>query len=330
MSKRILQTFLFGGVTLLTLLVVVYCLQELIPIDPMLAIEGDRISFRDVMRHEVHNPFFTRIRSYFYSLFQGNLGVSYVSGRSVAEELKECFLSTFELSTVAFFLGFLGGVPTGVFAACYPRSFWGKLVNAQIIFHSIPLFTCITFALLLFYARLGWVGGVGYLDLAHQEFQGPTGMILFDALLLGNYEVLASYLRHLVLPASILGFFQMSQFSRLTKVMVTDELVKPYIFLARAKGLSNGQVLCKHLLVNIAPHLLTLSLIAYATLLEGTVVTETIFSRPGLGSFLVQSITQKDTPALLGATLLIGALFIGMNAVAEILSSLFYPWERKA
>lgn len=330
MSKRVLQTVLFSIGTLVALLIVVYCLQELIPIDPMLAIEGDRLSGSFSSLHEVKNPFLTRIKDYFYFLFQGNLGVSYVSGRPIFEELKECFLSTFELSTVAFFFGFLGGVPVGVLAACYPKSIWEKLVNAQIIFHSMPLFTCATVALLLFYVRLGLVGGVGHLDFAYQDFEGPTGIVLWDSWLAGEYQVFTNYLSHLILPASVLGLFQMSQFSRLTKAMVTEELAKPYVFLAQAKGLFNRQILFKHVFINVAPHLITLSLSAYAALLEGAVVTETIFARPGLGSFFVQSVLQKDTPAILGASLLVGAFFIGLNAIAEILSSCFYPWERKA
>ncbi|MGH7074588.1 MAG: ABC transporter permease, partial [Stellaceae bacterium] len=190
----------------------------------------------------------------------------------------------------------------------------------------VPVFWLGMMALVLFYADLGWAVGPGRIDLSFADFvPHVTGFILIDAALAHNWAAWTSALRHLVLPASVLGYFSFAYISRMTRSFMLDALGEEYIVTARAKGLSERRVLWGHAFRNVRLPLITVIALAYASLLEGSVLTETVFSWPGIGQYITRSLLSIDMNAVLGGTLVIGALFIFVNLVADLLYRLLDP-----
>jgi len=177
--------------------------------------------------------------------------------------------------------------------------------------------------LLVFYARLGWVAGPGRIDVVYQySVETVSGLLLLDAALGGQWEAFGNVLSHLALPAALLGYFSLAYISRMTRSFMLKELAQEYIVAARAKGLSETRIIWRHALRNAMVPLVTVIALSYAGLLEGSVLTETVFSWPGLGLYLTNSLQNADMNAVLGSTIVVGSVFIGLN----LLSDLLYQW----
>ena len=192
--------------------------------------------------------------------------------------------------------------------------------------HSTPVFWFGMMGLLVFYAWLGWAGGIGRIGLA---FEGTvptvTGLLLVDAALAGDAAAWRSTLRHLLLPAAVLGLHSMAYLSRMTRSFMLVQLSQEYITAARVKGLSERQVVWGHAFRNIRVQLLTIVALAYGGLLEGAVLTETVFGWPGFGSYLTSSLLLGDMNAVMGSVLVIGVLFVSLNLLADALYRVFDP-----
>jgi peptide/nickel transport system permease protein len=147
-----------------------------------------------------------------------------------------------------------------------------------------------------------------------------TGVITVDAVIAGEWEVLASALSHVILPAAILGYFSLAYIARMTRSFMIEQLRQEYVTTARIKGLSEARVIWRHALGNTAVPLVTVIALSYANLLEGSVLTETVFAWPGLGFYITNSLLNADMNAVLGGTIVVGCVFIGLN----LLSDLFY------
>jgi len=156
-----------------------------------------------------------------------------------------------------------------------------------------------------------------------------TGVITVDALLAGETEIFWNALSHLILPASILGYFSIAYISRMTRSFMLDQLRQEYITTARVKGMSETRVIWRHALGNIAVPLITVVALSYANLLEGSVLTETVFAWPGLGLYITNSLLNADMNAVLGGTLVVGAVFIGLNMLSDLLYRLLDPRAKK-
>ena len=194
----------------------------------------------------------------------------------------------------------------------------------------MPVFWLGLVGLLLFYAKLGLGAGPGRLDVFYDGLVDPvTGVILVDALLAGETEIFWNALSHLILPASILGYFSIAYISRMTRSFMLDQLRQEYIMTARVKGLSETRVIWRHALGNIAVPLITVVALSYADLLEGSVLTETVFAWPGLGLYITNSLLNADMNAVLGGTLVVGAVFIGLNMLSDLLYRLLDPRAKK-
>ena len=173
-------------------------------------------------------------------------------------------------------------------------------------------------ALLLFYADLGWAAGPGRLDpWLEDAVPARTGLLLIDARSPANGAVLASALRHLALPAAVLGYYSLAYISRMTRSLMLEQLGQDYIAVARAKGLSEARVLWRHALGNVLVPLATVATLAYAQLLEGSVLTETVFAWPGIGRYITGSLLSLDMNAVMGGTLVVGVVFIALNLLVE-------------
>ena len=329
MKQRIAKILLSGFLTLLFLLCLTFVLSRWVPIDPTLSLIGDTASGDSYQqareRLGVDLPIRKQMLLYFHNLLHGDLGSSLMTSRPVAEDLLKVFPATLELAVFALLIGMVGGIPIGVMAAWRPRSFWNTFVQMQVVIYSVPTFVLSILALLIFYVTLQWAEGPGKIDILYSDIPSRTGSLLLDSALNRDGAVFSNAFRHLLLPAGILGFFNMASLSRMTRSLMSEQLQQPYIMTATLKGLSPSRILWRHAFRNIYLPLATLLIMSFASLLEGAVIIETIFAWPGLGSYLTQSVMTLDTHAFLGATLLVGILFIGFNVITDILSILIDP-----
>ena len=195
--------------------------------------------------------------------------------------------------------------------------------------YSVPVFWLGLMGLLLFYAKLGWVEGPGRLDVFYEDLVSPvTGVILIDAAIAGDWDVFWNALSHVILPASILGYFSLAYIARMTRSLMLEQLRQEYIVAARVKGVPEWRIVWSHALRNTAVPLITVVALSYGGLLEGSVITETVFAWPGLGAYLTGSLLNADMNAVLGATIVVGCVFIGLNLLSDLLYRLFDPRAR--
>jgi peptide/nickel transport system permease protein len=312
-----------AALTLFGLLLVTFLIARVVPIDPVLAVVGDRASSETYAQARAEmgldRPLAVQFGRYVAMLAQGELGQSALTREPVIEDIARFFPATFELATVATLLGLALGVPAGVLAAARHNRWPDHALRIVSLFgYSVPVFWLGLMALLLFYADLGWAAGPGRLDPWLEDIvPARTGLLLVDGALAGNGAVLASALRHIALPAAILGYYSLAYISRMTRSLVLEQLGQDYIAVARAKGLSEARVLWRHALGNVLVPLATVATLAYAQLLEGSVLTETVFAWPGIGRYITGSLLSLDMNAVMGGTLVVGFVFIALNLMVE-------------
>ncbi len=322
------------AVTLLGLLAVTFIIGRVVPIDPVLAIVGDRAPQRVYLRVReemgLDLPLIQQFWLYCSKVFAGDFGRSVLTTNPVLSDIARYFPATIELATLGTLIGTVLGIPLGVFAAVRSGTLLDQLVRiVGLVGYSVPIFWLGLMALLLFYAKLDWVAGPGRLDIAYDYIVTPvTGMLLVDSLMQGEFAVFGNAFSHIILPASLLGYFSLAYVSRMTRSFMLNELSQEYIVAARVKGLSEARVIWRHALRNAAVPLVTVIVLSYATLLEGSVLTETVFAWPGLGSYLTNSLQNADMNAVLGATLTIGVTFVGLNVLSDVLYRLLDPRTR--
>ncbi len=240
------------------------------------------------------------------------------------------FPATLELATVATLLGVFVGVPMGVLAAVKQGRWQDHVVRVVgLMGYSVPVFWLGMVGLLIFYAKLGWVAGPGRLDVYFDDIVDPvTGVILVDAALAGEWEIFRNAFSHLVLPALILGTFSLAYIARMTRSFMLDQLSQEYVLTARVKGLSERAVIWRHAFRNVRVQLITIIGLTYASLLEGSVLTETVFSWPGIGQYITRSLFNGDMNAVLGGTVVVGVCFVGINMFSDLLYKLVDPRAR--
>jgi peptide/nickel transport system permease protein len=322
------------AVTFLGLLLVTFLIGRVVPIDPVLAAVGDRAPADVYERVRVELgldlPLWRQFLLYLQDVLQGDFGTSVLTSRPVLEDIARVFPATLELATVATILGVLLGVPMGVAAAVWQGRWPDHLVRLLgLVGYSVPVFWLGLMGLLLFYAKLGWVEGPGRLDVFYEDLVPTvTGVILVDSAIAGDWDVFGNALAHVILPAAILGYFSLAYIARMTRSLMLEQLRQEYITAARAKGVPEWRVVWGHALRNTAVPLVTVVALSYGGLLEGSVLTETVFAWPGLGAYLTSSLLNADMNAVLGATLVVGAVFIGLNLLSDLLYRVFDPRAR--
>ncbi len=322
------------AVTMLGLLLVTFVIGRVMPIDPVLAVVGERASPEIYQRvyHEMglDKPVLAQFALYIGEVLTGDLGTSLLTARPVAEDIARVFPATLELATLGTIFGVIFGVPMGVMAAVHQGRMPDHLVRVFGLFgYSMPIFWIGLIGLLVFYGILDWVGGPGRLDIFYEDLIPPvTGMILVDSLLAGDMGIFRNAVSHIILPASILGYYSMAYISRMTRSFMLEELGKEYVTTARVKGLSEHAVIWRHALGNVLIPLITVIALSYANLLEGSVLTETIFAWPGLGQYITIALLSADMSAVLGGTVVVGLIFVGLNMLSDILYKLVDPRAR--
>ncbi|QCO57260.1 ABC transporter permease (plasmid) [Pseudorhodobacter turbinis] len=336
--QQIAGIILTLAITLLGLLLVTFVISRVVPIDPVLAVLGERATTAqyDEVRLALglDEPLWKQFAIYVWDALHGDLGNSIKSGRPVAQEIARYFPATLELATLATIIGVIVGVPAGVLAATKPGTWIDQIVRVVgLMGYSMPVFWLGLIGLLLFYGILGWVGGPGRLDSGFEmmlefDLTQYTGMILLDTALNGRWDMFANAISHIILPASLLGYTSMAYISRMTRSFMMNELGQEYITTARVKGMPEYRVIWVHALKNVMVPLITVIALSYAYLLEGSVLTETIFAWPGLGRYITDSLFSADMPAVLGGTVVVGAVFVTLNMLSDILYRLVDPRAR--
>ncbi|HHY48285.1 MAG TPA: ABC transporter permease, partial [Alphaproteobacteria bacterium] len=228
-------------------------------------------------------------------------------------------------------IGVVLGVPMGVFAASRQGRLSDQVIRVVgLLGYSVPAFWLGLVGLAVFYARLQWVGGPGRIEVYYDGLvPAVTGLVLVDSLIAGEVEVFVNALWHIVLPASVLGFFALAYIARMTRSFMLDQLGEEYVTTARVKGVPERLVIWRHAFRPILVPLITVIGLSYAGLLEGSVMIETIFSWPGIGNYLTTALLNADMNAVLGATLVIGAVFISINKISDILYRIIDPRARR-
>jgi peptide/nickel transport system permease protein len=320
--------------TYLGLLAVTFFIGRVVPIDPALAIVGDRAPAHVVerVREELglNLPLYQQFFIYVRQALTGDFGTSVLTTNPVMTDIRRVFPATIELASVGTLIGAVFGVPLGVLAAVKRGSIADQIVRViGLIGYSVPIFWLGLLALVFFYAKLNWVAYPGRVDILYEySFTPVTGFFLLDAAFQRQWDVLWDLFRHIILPGALLGYFSLAYISRMTRSFMLNELSQEYIVAARAKGLSETRIIWFHALRNAAVPLITVIALSYAGLLEGSVLTETIFSWPGLGLYITNSLQNADMNAVLGGTMIIGAVFIAINLLSDILYRTLDPRTR--
>lgn len=319
------------SVTMLGLLFVTFIIGRVMPIDPVLAIVGERASkstYNEVYQQlGLDKPMIVQFGYYIWDVIHGDFGISLLNARPVSEDIKRVFPATLELATLGTLMGVLLGVPLGVLAAVKRGSWIDQIARVvALVGYSMPIFWLGLVGLLVFYGILGWVGGPGRVGIFYVDIvPSVTGMILIDSLLDGNWTVFKDALSHIVLPASLLGYYSLAYISRMTRSFMLEQLSAEYITTARVKGMSEWSVVWNHAFRNIRVQLITVIALSYAGLLEGSVLTEIIFSWPGIGSYITTALLSADMNAVLGGTVVVGLVFVLLNVFSDLLYRFFDP-----
>ncbi|MEP5729640.1 MAG: ABC transporter permease [Sulfitobacter sp.] len=327
-------TFLTIGsilITMLGLMFVTFVIGRVMPIDPVLAIVGEQATKAtyDAAYEQLglDRPIIVQFFLYVWDVVHGDFGKSLLTARPVAEDIKRVFPATLELATLGVFAGIVLGVPLGVIAAVKRGSWIDQIARViALVGYSMPIFWLGLMGLLIFYGILGWVGGPGRVGIFYVDIVPTvTGMILVDSILDRNWDVFKDALSHIVLPASLLGYYSLAYISRMTRSFMLEQLSAEYITTARVKGMSESAVVWRHAFKNIRVQLITVIALSYATLLEGSVLTEIIFSWPGIGSYITTALLSADMSAVMGGTVVVGLIFILLNIFSDLLYKIFDP-----
>jgi peptide/nickel transport system permease protein len=317
--------FLLFGITLMT-----FWLSHVVPGDPVAAMLGERGSPEQIARKRqelgLDRPLPEQYLRYLMDLSRLDLGRSLRTRRPVLEDLRDCFPATFELATAALVLSLVLGLSLGVGAALWRDRWPDHLLRLLALAGvSMPVFWLALVALLVFYFWLDLLPPGGRISDYVPAPPRMTGLYLVDSLLAGDAAAFWSSLRHLVLPAFCLGYLTTATLARMVRSQMLEVLEQDYIRTARALGLPRHQILLKYALKNALLPVVTSLGLAYGSLLSGAVLTETIFSWPGLGRYAVGSMLSLDFPALMGVTLLIAVIYLAVNLLVDLLYAAVDP-----
>ncbi len=332
-ARRLVLAFL----VLCIVSVATFSLAHAVPVDPITAIISDRQADNPAVRAALekrwglNQPLPVQYAYYVRNLLRGDLGESISRRRPVADELKQRVPATIELTIAAMAFAVFVGVPLGIVSAIRHDRWPDHVARfVTLIGTSVPVFWLGLLLLYVFFYRLHWLPGPGRLDVGMQVPGTITGMVTVDALLTGNWEVLRAALRRLILPAIVLGAYAMGIIARMLRSSLLAALGDDYVRTARAKGLVERRVVAGHALRNALIPTVTVLGLTFASLLAGAVLTETIFSWPGIGGFAVTAALKLDYPALLGVTLVVAVVYVLVNLLVDIIYGILDPRIRTA
>jgi len=320
-----LMIFVLFGVLVITFLV-----SHVIPADPVAAALGSQAPayLIEKVRHEwgLDLPLHEQFINYMWNVLHGDLGKSIRTDKPVAEDLLRYFPATIELSTAAIILAIVLSIPLGIISAVRRNKLSDHITRVFSIFGiSMPVFWLGLLLLAALYFKLGLMPSPGQLSFQLTPPSRVTGFIIVDSLLAGDLNAFFNYLSHLILPAFVLGFASLASITRITRSSMLEVLRQDYIRTARAKGLRRRVVITRHALRNALIPTTTVIGLRFGSLLEGAVLTETIFAWPGVGRYAVGAILYLDFPAIMGSVLAIAVIYSLANLVVDIVYGFLDP-----
>jgi peptide/nickel transport system permease protein len=275
-------------------------------------------------------PVFVQYGNYLAALVHLDLGSSFYSGRSVTSLLAAALPVTIELAVVSAALAAVIGVATGILAARRQGTWVDSFVRgAATLGFSLPWFALAVAAIVVFGVWLDWLPIFGRLPNS-VDYQPVTGFVLVDAVLGGRYDLIGPWLTHMALPALTLAATSAGFITRITREAFLETMAQGFVRTARMKGLPEGRIALGHVLRNAAVPILTVSGLMFGSLLGGAVITETVFSYPGVGSLLVDAVNRRDYLLVQGAALAIGLMFTLVNALVDLAVLAIDPRTRRA
>ncbi len=315
------------GAVMVGVSVITFAISHVIPADPAIVALGDHATAEQIAafrgEYGLDRPLAEQYLIYANGLLHGDLGRSIRTRRPVADDLRDFFPATLELSLAALLVSLLAGIPAGVWSAISRNRLPDHIVRVLALAGgSLPVFWLGLVIIGVAYNQLGWFPGGGRIDAFVTPPTSRTGLYLVDSLLAGDVAALGSSLRHLVLPALTLGYFSTALIARMTRSSMLEVLGQDYMRTARAKGLRERVVVVRHALRNALIPTVTIIGLTFASLLSGAVLTETIFSWPGLGRYATASAVSLDFPAVMGVTLVVAVLYPLANLVVDLI----YYW----
>jgi dipeptide transport system permease protein len=330
MLRYILNKILLILPTLIGITICAFAFVRLLPSDPILALAGEHgVSPEryEMLRHKFgfDLPLWQQYLRYLWQLLHGDFGISISTQRPVMTEFLILFPATLELSVCAILLAVALGVPAGIFAAI-KRGSWvdQTLMGTALVGYSMPIFWWGLLLIIFFSGMLGWTPVSG--RIAVQFFIKPvTGFMLIDSLIAGNRAAFFSALHYLILPTIVLGTIPLAVIARQTRSATLEVLGEDYVRTARAKGLSPRRVIGLHAFRNALIPVVTTIGLQTGTLLAGAILTETIFSWPGIGKWMVESISKRDYVVVQSGLLLIALIVMAVNLLVDVLYAAINP-----
>jgi peptide/nickel transport system permease protein len=311
---------------------VIFLLANTVPGDPVLAQLGDIAASNKEFLAEwrakwgLDLPLWERYVIFLTRLLHGDLGISIASQRPVLADIRDFAPATIELASLAFILSIVVGVPLGILAAVR-RDSWidhaARLIS--LIGVSSPTFWLAFIMLAVFYGGLQIAPGPGRIDPIAFPPPSATGLYLIDSALAGDWQTFRDALAHLILPSIVLAAATLGLITRTTRASMLESMQQDYVRVARAKGLPERRIVIVHVLPNALIPIVTLGGLAYANLLTGAVMTETIFSWPGLGRYTFRSAVALDFPAIMGITLVVAVTYLIINLLIDVSYALLDP-----
>ena len=319
-AKRLLNLIpVLLGITLL-----VFAFLHLIPGDPAVTMLGDRATPDRVAalreRLGLNQPLPLQYLTFLWNLVRLDFGTSIISGVPIAQEIRVRWPATFELSLAAMSIASVVGIPAGVLAAVRKNSAVDNLtMSGSLLGVSMPVYWLGLLLIYLFAVNMSWLPPSGRLSIdVGFSFKPITGFYVLDALLQLDFKALKDVLAHLILPAVTLGTIPLAIVARITRSAMLEVLSQDYIRTARAKGLLERWVIFKHALKNALLPVVTIVGLQFGTLLGGAILTETIFSWPGIGSWIYEGILNRDYPVVQGGVVFVAVTFVLINLLVDL------------
>jgi ABC-type dipeptide/oligopeptide/nickel transport system permease component len=324
-AKRIL--YLIPALIVLTILV--FSILHLTPGDPALAILGEHASKEsiDKVRKELglDKPLYVQYLIFLKRISKGDFGKSIKSDRPVLKEFSERFSATFELAIMSMVFAIIFGIAAGVISATYRYSIFDyATMSLSVAGLSIPVFWFGLILIYFFAVKLGILPVSGRLSYEYY-IENITGFYLIDSLLTKDYGAFIDALKHIIMPAFVLSSIPASIIARITRSSMIDVLKEEYIKTAYAKGCSRARVVLVHALKNAMIPVITVIGLMLGSLLAGAILTETTFSWPGIGKWIVNAVYERDFPIIQGATIIIAVIFMLLNLAVDIIYTFLNP-----
>ncbi|QAT51297.1 ABC transporter permease [Caproiciproducens sp. NJN-50] len=329
MIKYIIKRILMLIPVLIGVSIIVFLIMRVFSPDPAPIVLGEHATQESMQAwrqaNGLNDPVWLQYVNYIKDALTGNLGTSYYTKAPVTQEIFSRFPATIELAIAAIIFASVIGILLGVVSAVKKNSIFdnGGRVLA-LIGVSMPIFWLGILLIILFSGTLHWLPSTGRLNPLYQP-PAMTGFYLIDSIASGNTQALADSLRHLVLPALALGMYSMAIITRMTRSSMLESLDQDYIRTARAKGISNRKVIHKHALRNALIPIVTVIGLQFGSLLGGAVLTETVFSWPGIGAYTVNCILKSDFPVVQGVVLLVAVVYVLVNLAVDIIYAFLDP-----